>query len=75
MMEHVYQLKPGRDFNIVFAPSDENELISIRKKPELDIVFEDGYFDTGISHFIFKQEKIKNIPPINLNNFNHDHES
>ncbi len=73
MMEPVYQLKPGRDFNIVFAAADEKELNAIQALDVLDIVFEDDFFDTGTSHFIFKKEKIKNIPPIN--NLSYDHES
>jgi len=65
-MEPVYQLKAGRSFNIVFAPQDEQSIQDFEEMQNIDIVFEDAFFDTGINHFVFNKKDLKNIPTKNL---------
>ncbi|MEM7162994.1 MAG: hypothetical protein AAF487_11215 [Bacteroidota bacterium] len=75
MMEPVYQLKSGRDFNIVFAPANENERNQIFSTNQIDFQFEDNFFSTGMNHFVFDKQDIQKIPTINLNVNRHELES
>ncbi len=62
-MENVYNIDDKRSIVLVFTDDDKNcELY----KDDLDFIFEDKIFDTGINHFVFKKEKIHNIPKFNI---------
>src|SRR5690606_6423925 len=58
-MENLYEVSNKKRIYLVFA---ENEAISNSKT--LDVVFIDDFLDTGINHFLFKKDKIDNIPQI-----------
>ena len=56
-MEETYGLQKHRNIHLVFSPVDKNQ-IDILDTEELDIVFDDRIFNTGIHHFIFEKENI-----------------
>ena len=59
-MENVYNIDTKRSLYLVFVDNEENQgLISAN---ELDFVFEDYIFDTGINHFSFNKNNLDNIP-------------
>ena len=63
--ENTYGLSKGRSIYLVFnkkqfGPSSE-------KPSELDLIFNDEVFNTGINHFVFPLDKINNIPELDLN--------
>lgn len=58
-MENLYEVSNKKRIYLVFA---ENQAISNSKT--LDVVFIDDFLDTGINHFLFKKDKIDNIPQI-----------
>ena len=59
-MENVYNIDPKRSLYLVFADNEENQ--GLLNANELDLVFEDYIFDTGINHFSFNKNKLDNIP-------------
>jgi hypothetical protein len=62
IMENTYNLKQSRSFYLVF--SDKDKLDEILKMEKVDIVFNDIFFETGISHFIFKKNDLESVPSI-----------
>ena len=64
MLESTFELGGPRKFYLVFDA--QNEWGALNKLEKLDIVFNDVFFDTGISHFIFKQQDINNIPKLSF---------
>lgn len=59
-MENIYHLSSKKDIYLVFA--DETTQGSLTNSEELDLVFEDGIFDTGINHFVFSKKHLNNLP-------------
>ncbi len=59
--ENTYGLTKEIKINIVFAPQKSVQEFTVAK--ELDLVFTDEIFETGISHFVFDNHKINNISP------------
>ncbi|OFX36443.1 MAG: hypothetical protein A2X08_14595 [Bacteroidetes bacterium GWA2_32_17] len=65
--ENVYGIKQGRDIIVVFTPSDENQAKMIASG-NIDFIFNDEIFKTGISHFQFIRSDIENAPAIDFSN-------
>jgi hypothetical protein len=62
--ENLYEIGDKKSFYVVFTKEDE-----VQDKPEeLDIVFHDPFFDTGINHFVFKTKDIDNVPDLKFIN-------
>lgn len=62
--ENLYEIGGKKVFYIVFS-KEQNDYTP----PEhLDIVFEDPFLETGISHFVFKTDDIDNLPPLQFIN-------
>lgn len=61
-LENTYDLTNGRTVYIVFENTEE-----LGSAEELDLVFEDEMFQTGINHFNFKGEQVKNTPKLKVN--------
>ncbi len=57
--ENTYGLTKEIKINVVFAPQKSAQEFTAAQ--ELDLVFTDEIFDTGISHFVFDNHKINNI--------------
>jgi hypothetical protein len=67
-MENTYSLKGQRNIYMVFTDNaTETELM---KEHELDFVFNDEIFQTGVNHFIFNQNDLGGMPAINFENIN-----
>ena len=58
--ENLYEVGGKKSFYIVFTRDSKNKDVS----PTIDVVFQDPFFDTGISHFMFEQDKIDNLPEL-----------
>lgn len=63
--ENTYGLSPNRGIYLVFAPGGKEQEDLLTSK-ELEFVFEDQLFMTGISCFVFKKNDLDNIPHINF---------
>ncbi|WP_303423487.1 hypothetical protein [Tamlana sp. 2_MG-2023] len=63
-MENLYEIGNKKSIYIVFSDDYKNVL----KSEKLDIVFQDTFLDTGITHFVFKRNKIDNLPHLNFLN-------
>lgn len=57
-LENIYQLVPGRNMLLVFAPPSKEDA-AFYSSTELDVVLEDGIFGTGIHHFVFNRNDFK----------------
>lgn len=66
-MENVHGLKPSRDITFVFTPSLLNES-DLFVPEQIDFIFNDELFATGISHFTFKRKDIEKIPQLTISN-------
>ena len=62
--ENTYELKKHRLINVVFPKENINQ--DWNGADQIDIVFRDVLYDTGIHHFVFDLTKIKNIPPVTI---------
>lgn len=63
-LENTYGLSTERKINLVFAPYEtENEFL---KADEIDLIFNDEIFGTGINHFKFLSSEINSIPKITI---------
>ena len=60
-MENTYELSKKKSLYLVFPKEEGLEQLQI-----LDLVFEDRFFDTGISHFIFQTEDLIGLPPFDI---------
>jgi hypothetical protein len=56
-MEDTYGLQKFRNIYLVFAP-DNSKQADILNSAELDLVFDDMIFNTGIHHFVFQKKNI-----------------
>lgn len=61
-MENAYEIANKKSIYMVFS-DDQKEILN---SEQLDIVFQDTFLDTGISHFVFENEKINNLPNLNF---------
>lgn len=55
--ENTYSLTNNRNIYLVFEKKQFNELV--KSSAEFDLVFYDKYFGSGITHFVFDTDKIK----------------
>jgi len=62
-MENAYEVVNKKSIYMVFS-DDGMEILNSER---LDVVFQDSFLDTGISHFVFESEKINNLPNFNFN--------
>jgi hypothetical protein len=60
--ENTYGLTKEIKINFVFSPKVSKDDFANAK--QLDIAFADEIFETGINHFVFDNQKIKDISPI-----------
>lgn len=63
IMENTYGLSYHRSFNIVF---EKVSALQYDKIESLDIVFNDVFFETGITHFKFLTDNIEKFPTIKM---------
>ena len=61
-MENAYEIANKKSIYMVFS-DDQKEILN---SEQLDIVFQDSFLDTGISHFVFEGKKINNLPNLNF---------
>ncbi len=59
-LENTYSLSKERNIYVVFSDS-----VLLGSK-DIDFIFNDEIFNTGISHFTFQTENLKNIPEITI---------
>jgi hypothetical protein len=63
-LENTYTLGDKRSLYIVFGDNKSESVLL--NAPELDLVFNDEIFYTGISHFVFKKDQLDAVPKINF---------
>ena len=63
-MENLYEIGNKKSIYIVFS-GEHQEIFTSEK---LDIVFQDTYLDTGISHFVFQKKNIDQLPTLTFLN-------
>jgi hypothetical protein len=62
--ENSYEIGGKKTFYIVFPKNKE-----VKNSSEtIDLVFDDTFLDTGISHFVFQKEKINQLPTLEFIN-------
>lgn len=59
-VENTYGLSKELNFNLVFSP--QASMGSFDQVDQIDLVFSDYIFETGISHFVFDKKDLKNLP-------------
>jgi hypothetical protein len=69
-MENTYSLRGQRNIYLVFT--DESGSGELMRDNQIDFVFNDDIFQTGINHFVFQQENLQRLPAINFDLINHD---
>ncbi|MBI4646902.1 MAG: hypothetical protein HY738_10000 [Bacteroidia bacterium] len=62
-----YGLKENKNILFVFLPINNNN--SFHTSDNLDFVFEDFVFDTGMNHFVFNRKDINSLPEFNFWNY------
>lgn len=62
-LENIYGLKKSRDVLITF-PNEARE--SFKGAANMDLVFYDEIFETGIYHFLYKKTELKGLPKVNI---------
>ncbi len=62
-MENEYELGNKKTFYLVF--SDEGKIMASEK---IDIILEDTFLDTGLSHFVFDTNKLNSLPNLKFVN-------
>ncbi len=62
-LENTYSVTKHRNIYIVFNGDDAEKIL---QENEIDIVFDDEIFLTGIHHFVFKSRHIKNMPHLSF---------
>ena len=65
-MENTYGLGKHRNFLLVFGGTESG----VTNAEEVDLVFSDEIFKTGISHFVFETEHLEAVPKIGFWNLN-----
>lgn len=63
-MENIYEIGNRKSIYLVFS-DDKERILSTET---LDVVFQDEFIDTGISHFVFKKKNIDNLPVLTFLN-------
>ncbi len=63
-LENTYDLTKDRNIYIVFNKSQQEIL---ENTSEIDLVFDDQLFSTGITHYKFKAYQLENIPELVMN--------
>jgi hypothetical protein len=63
--ENTFNIVDGKNIYLVF---DLKDLKSKGAPEEIDFIFEDQHFNTGISHFGFKKADLENLPKIEIFN-------
>ena len=61
-MENTYSTTTNRTIYLVF--SDETKDRKLLSSDELDFVFNDELFNTGVNHLVYKKKEIDNIPAL-----------
>jgi hypothetical protein len=64
MLENTYSVGNSRNLYLVFT--DEEDWQKLGQGQQLDLVFNDELFSTGINHFVFDNKKIAAVPRINF---------
>jgi hypothetical protein len=64
-LENVYGLTDSRNITLVFVPETKGES-SFYTAKEIQFTYDDELFNTGINHFTFNREDIKNTPLFNF---------
>jgi hypothetical protein len=64
-LENVYGLTDHRKINLVFVPRTTAQA-EVLKQNDLELLFDDRIFNTGINRFVFRRSDIEDIPNINL---------
>ncbi len=59
-LENTYGLEEGRSIYLVFNDHHQGE--EFDKAKELDVVFNDELFNTGLHHFVFSRKNLNDIP-------------
>lgn len=62
IMESTYEAKNSRNFYIVFTDTEKSNGLLDQEK--IDVVFNDLFFNTGISHFTFSKHDFEKVPTI-----------
>ncbi|HET6243903.1 MAG: hypothetical protein H0V01_04455 [Bacteroidetes bacterium] len=60
-LENVYGLSKDRNVHLVFTTDEKTNYTDFE---ELDLVYNDEIFETGINHFVFQKKDIESIPLI-----------
>lgn len=63
--ENTFNIVDGKNIYLVF---DLKDLKNKGASEEIDFIFEDQHFNTGISHFGFKKSDLENLPKIEIFN-------
>lgn len=63
--ENSYGLTSGRSLLFVFAP-DENNQEEFYNSENIDFIYDDALFDTGINHFSFNRKDLMKAPSLML---------
>jgi hypothetical protein len=62
IMESTYETKNSRSFYMVFSDNENKQ--NLLEQEKFDIVFNDLFFNTGISHFTFSKHDFDKVPKI-----------
>ena len=60
-VENTYELTKKQNVHLVFS-----EIPEFEHAEKIDFIFEDRFFDTGISHFVFDKKDLDQLPPVKL---------
>lgn len=63
-MENIYGL--GKQRSVYFVFSDNEKSKGLHEATDLDFVYTDEIYNTGISHFIFKKDDLDKLPKVNF---------
>jgi hypothetical protein len=64
-LQNYHNLKEGIDFMIAFAPT-KDQPSDLTEASTYNLVFDDRFFGTGISRFVFQRDDIEQAPAINF---------
>ena len=63
LTENVYGLQQDCKINLVFAPADAAQQ-RVLQAHDLELVFDDRVFDTGLSRFVITQQHLNSVPAV-----------
>lgn len=66
-LENTYSVTNHRSIYLVFSENETQR--GLLEAENIDFVFDDELFGTGINHFVFDKETLQQLPPINYQNF------